>query len=280
MKNALALGTFDGIHKGHMCVLNKALNSGRPPLAVIFPRPPKSFFDSSVRCVILPDEKEERLKKLGFKEVCSLDFMSVKDMAPTEFLDMLKTQFSCSLISCGFNYRFGKDAAGDVDFLKDYCNKNSIELCISEPFSQNGEILSSTNIRMKLENGNIEFVNSVIKFPFGFSGKIIDGDKRGRTIGFPTINQVYPEILTDVKHGVYKSRVTVNGAEYIGITNIGVRPTFANGFVSAETHILGFSGDVYGKTADIRLEKFIRSEKKFSGMEELKNAIKNDISKI
>ena len=138
-------------------------------------------------------------------------------------------------------------------------------------------VTSSTLIRSLLANGELERVNDLCVAPFGFAAEVVHGDARGRTIGFPTVNQNYPKDKAPVKFGVYKSEITVNGKTYRAITNIGKRPTYKLDYIIAETYIVDFSKDVYGKTADLRLLKFIRPEKKFSGIEELKKQIEEDI---
>jgi riboflavin kinase/FMN adenylyltransferase len=119
-----------------------------------------------------------------------------------------------------------------------------------------------------------------MKNPFFFEAEVLQGDKRGRTIGFPTINQKYPEDLVKVKFGVYKTKVIADGKAYDGITNIGLRPTFESEYIISETFIKDFSGDLYGKTVKIVLEEFIRPEVKFGSLEELKQQIEKDINYI
>ena len=276
-KTAVALGTFDGVHSGHRAVIQRVVESPYKKVAVTFLVPPKSVLDKSTGILTPPHRKKELLKNCGIEQVEFLDFKDCRHMAPLDFLSELKQKYNCALISCGFNYRFGKDGAGDTALLSDFCEKNNIVLLVAEPVCENGTVVSSSLIREELKNGRVEAVKNLCGYDFGFTAEIIHGDARGRTIGFPTVNQIYPSELVKVKFGVYKSRITLGGQEYNGITNIGVRPTFKTDFVSAETHIIGFSGDAYGQTADLRLVKFIREEKKFDSLDELKQAINNDL---
>lgn len=280
IKTAVALGTFDGIHSGHKAVLKAALESGFEPAAVIFPVPPKVMMGDSSGILMSTEEKMIALKEMGFSKVHFLDFQKIRDYSPEKFLDYLRNNFNCAFISCGFNYHFGKNGAGNTAFLSEYCKKNGIELSIIQPVKINGEIVCSTLIRKLLQNGEVNKANEMCLKPFGFSSEIVHGDARGRTIGFPTVNQIYPEKLCRVKFGVYKSEITVNGKKYKGITNIGIRPTYKNDFVSAETYILNFSGDIYGAVADLRLMGFIRPEQKFEDIESLKSAIGNDVKAL
>ncbi len=279
-ETALALGTFDGIHLGHQAVLNSALKKSDRAVAVSFSLPPKTYFGTAFGALMSEREKEDALYKMGFSDVHFLNFEQVRNLSAIQFLNWLKAEFNPTRICCGFNYQFGSGAKGNTELLRDFCKTNGIELVVCEPVKRQGEIVSSSAIRALLEQGEIKKANSLCFLPFGFSSEIIHGDMRGRTIGYPTINQRYPEKLCRVKFGVYKSQVTVNKKSYTGITNIGIRPTFQNGMVSAETYILDFDGDIYGEKADLRILEFIRPEQKFEGINELQAAIENDISKI
>ncbi len=275
--SAVALGTFDGIHKGHKAVLDSALKSGYNPVAITFSLPPKRVLGKAEGVLIGVSEKCDRLRSMGFSEVQLLDFEKVKDLGPSEFLEKIKKDWNCKYISCGFNFRFGAGAAGDIDFLREYCSENGIELSIADAVTDGSEPISSTKIRRLLADGEIEKANELLGYDFGFYGVVVHGDMRGRTIGFPTINQMYPQNFTPIKFGVYKTVVNCEGISYSGVTNVGVRPTFHNDFISAETYIVNFSGDMYGKNVDIRFKSFIRPEKEFGSIDELKTAIQSDI---
>lgn len=275
MKRAIALGTFDGLHKGHRAVLD--LPDDMKKTAVIFPLPPKALLSGEPRALMTEKDKCAALKKIGIDEIYTLDFNKVKDMPPEEFLEFLKTEFSPDLISCGFNYHYGKNAAGNTEMLSNFCFKQGIEFNCHSPVCEGGEPVSSTRIRKFLKNGEIEAANALLTFPFSFTAEVISGDRRGRTIGFPTINQKYPSELIPLKFGVYKSKIIIDGAEYEGITNIGVRPTWKTDYIISETYIIGFSGDLYGKRITTIPTRFVRGEVKFSSVEELKKQIENDI---
>lgn len=279
-KTALALGTFDGVHSGHISVINAAVSSGYRAVAVAFPEPPRAFFECKTELLTSPHEKQQLLRELGIDSVHFLDFGKIKDMPPEEFLLYLKNTFNPALISCGFNHRFGKDGKGDIPLLINFCRANNIKLMVADAVTVGDNVLSSTYIRSLIKNGEVSTANRYLARPFGFSGEVIHGDKRGRTIGFPTINQLYPAIKVPVRFGVYKSSVTVDGTTYSGITNVGIRPSFRTDAVMAETYILDFDGEIYGKIADVRLVDFIRDEQKFSGISELKRAIDKDIERL
>ena len=277
MKNAIALGTFDGVHIGHREVLDITGNFRR--VAVTFSIPPKAIISGEKQLIMSCEDKRKQLTELGIDEVFLLDFNEVREMSAADFLNLLFEKFNPSVISCGFNYRFGKNGEGDTDTLSEFCVKNGIKFRCCEPVSHNGIPISSTYIRGLLADGEIEQANHLLNRPFSYTSKVIDGDRRGRTIGFPTANQKYPEELVRLRFGVYKTIVTVDGVQYEGITDIGIRPTFKSDYVISETYIKNFSSDIYGKEITITPVKFLRDEKRFYSLEELKKQILEDITR-
>ncbi len=277
MKNAVALGTFDGLHKGHLSVLN--IPDSYNKIALIFSIPPKCIKKGTTELLLTPEEKQKRLEEMGFK-VFSLNFNEVEHLSPKEFLEYIKTEFGPELISCGFNYRFGFKGEGDTLFLESFCRENGIKLNVSEPIRDNGDTISSSLIRHALRDGNILTANRLLGYGFYFESQVIHGDGRGKTLGFPTVNQKYPENLVPLKFGVYKTEVLIDNKKYKGITNIGHRPTFPLDYIISETFIKDFEGDLYGRSFKITFKEFLREEKKFSSAEELKTAVLSDIEKI
>lgn len=277
MKTAIALGTFDGIHIAHRSVLS--IENGYKKMAVTFLKPPKMYFANKDELIMDYEARVAALKKMHFSNIVALDFLKVKDTSPKDFLDFLRVQYSPSLISCGFNYHFGKNGEGDTAFLKEYCKQFGIVCRVCDQVDVDGKVVSSTLIRDLLKSGEIEKANSLLFEPFSFSAKVEHGDSRGRTIGFPTLNQYYPENLVKVKFGVYKTKVTFDGKSYDGITNIGIRPTFKSERIISETYIKDFSGDLYGKNVKITLKTFLREEIKFASLENLRRQIEIDKTK-
>lgn len=277
MKTALVLGTFDGLHEGHRAVLKKA--EGFYTVAVTFDVPPKAFFTLKPELLMCSEDKNDGLLSLGVSEVFSLKFTDVCSMSAEEFFLFLKEKFSPKLIVCGFNYAFGAGAKGDTALLKDLCEQNSIDFCAVEAVGE-GVPISSSYLRKLAVSGDIEEVNRHIYSGFGFKSEVLHGDSRGSLLGFPTINQAYPENLVRIRFGVYKSRVIVDGKEYDSITNIGVRPTYKTDFIGCETYIKDFSADIYGKTVTLKFLKFIRDEEKFSDVKALERAVKDDIKSV
>ena len=159
------------------------------------------------------------------------------------------------------------------------CKKNGIEFKCAE--SVGGETpVSSSALRRMIAEGDIKAANEQIFGGFGFTSPVLHGDARGRSLGFPTINQKFPERIVKPKFGVYKSRVIINEKEYESITNIGIRPTFETDFVGCETFIKDFNADIYDVNVTLKLVDFIRKEEKFSTVEALRAAVMNDIRLI
>ncbi len=277
MKKAVALGTFDGIHKGHLAVLN--IPDIYEKTALTFKIPPKASEGKDIGLLLDPKEKEERLKNLGFK-VEYLDFARVKNLSPLEFLEDIKNRLNPQLIACGFNHCFGKNASGDTELLRTFCLENGIELVVAPPVELEGEVVSSSRIRALLEKGEIEKANRLLSEDFSFTGEVIHGDGRGKGLGFPTLNQRYGEGLVPLKFGVYQTETETAGKKYKGITNIGVRPTYPTDYIISETFLGDFKGDLYGTRLKIRFKKFIRAEKRFSSEEELKKQVLKDIGSV
>lgn len=277
MENAIALGTFDGVHLGHKAVLSLPDNCRK--IAVTFKKPPKSVLGRETSLITNFEAKKKILENIGIEKIDVLDFEAIKDMSPIEFLEFLYSKYHPVLISCGFNYKFGKNASGNVDTLAQFCKEKGIILECKEPISFGGSVVSSTAIREMIKNGEIEKANELLSYPFSFEATVLGGDKRGRTIGFPTINQKYPAELVVPKFGVYKTKTVIENKLYESITYIGNRPSFASEYIISETNILDFSGDLYGKEIKIILIKFLREELKFSSVEELKNQINRDLGR-
>lgn len=276
MKTAVVLGTFDGLHAGHRAVIAAA--DGFHSVAVTFRIPPKTINEPEL--LMSPEERRTALIELGIDEVAMYDFGDLCGLTPKQFFEFLRLKYNPSRIVCGYNYRFGKGAQGDANILNEYCKDADIEfVCIGKVTVDDAPV-SSTNIRNLVKTGDVATANTLLYKPFGFSAEVISGDRRGRELGFPTVNQQYPEILILPRFGVYESRVVIGNTVYRGITNIGVRPTFKTDKVYSETHIKDFGGDLYGATVKVELVRFIRDEKRFQNEKQLRAAISDDVAKI
>lgn len=201
------------------------------------------------------------------------DFKSVVDVAPRKFVeDMLIKTLKAKKLCCGFNYTFGKNGEGNTELLAEICKENGIELQVLPPVEEKEGVVSSTLIRELIKDGNVRRANELLGSYFGFGGEVVHGQHLGRELGTPTLNQSLHEELVVPKFGVYASCVTLDdGRKFCGVTNIGVKPTVGEFAPLCETWMPDYSGEeLYGKTVDVRLIDFIRGEKKFSSLDELK----------
>lgn len=281
---AVALGNFDGLHIGHLAVIDRTIAlAGESMTATVM-----LFDEHSMKAVtgaapprlITEEERADLFKKNGI-EPFVISFSRIKDFSPKEFVEkVLINELDARIVVCGFNYRFGNKAKGDAKLLEEICIEKGIKCVIINEVVKDGMPVSSTAIRNAVECGDIEKANAMLGRSFGYCTEVINGDKRGRTWGFPTINQKLPEGIVVPKFGVYESIVTVEGQSYSGVTNIGLRPTVGTEKVLSETHILSFDGVLYGKKVDVRLIRFIRSEQKFSSFDELILQIESDVNSV
>lgn len=277
---ALALGNFDGLHRGHALVLQKAkqcaLEAGLTPGVLLFDEHPKQVLVGEAPPLLMTgEEKRALLEEAGFT-VLTLSFRQTKDLSPRAFVQLLATVYRARVLCCGANYRFGRDAVGTADTLRALCPDYALTLHVVPDEVYRGALISSTRIRQAVEQGRIEDANAMLLRPFSYRLPVAAGDKRGRTLGFPTINQYFLPAMIRPCAGVYASKVVLNGVCYPAVTNIGVRPTIGTGVFHSETHILGFSGDLYGRQVEVTLLQYLRAERKFENLDALRAAMAAD----
>ncbi len=267
-----ALGTFDGIHKAHKTILENALNNSENTICITFRKPPKAS-----GFIMQPELKQKELSEMGFSKIVMLDFDEVKNVEAETFLKTITDEYKITDFFVGYDYRFGKNGQGDVQVLKDFCEKNGLLAHIQEPIKEGNEIISSSSIRDLLKEGNLQ---KAIKFLGRYPeihALVSHGDQRGRELGFPTINQALPEGFCELKFGVYASEVLIGNKRYCAITDIGIRPTFPSKNPVIETHILDFHGNLYEKEISVFLCSFLREERKFNSAQELMAQIDKDV---
>ena len=283
-RTAVALGNFDGMHVGHMAVLEAAKSfesEGLMPVAVLFDEHSLKAITGKAPAMLMTVTERNRIINENGLGIETLVFNEIRDLSPSDFVEkILVGRLGAAAVCCGYNYRFGKGASGTAQMMSEICGRLGLQCRVSGEVDVDRCAVSSTKIRGFIENGEIEKANKMLGRPFGFSSRVIDGDKRGRVLGFPTINQIIPEELAMPRFGVYQSVVTVNGEKYKGVTNVGKRPTVGTEKILSETHILDFDRDIYGENVDVRLIKFIRPEKKFSSFDELARQIKSDAKEV
>jgi riboflavin kinase/FMN adenylyltransferase len=262
-RKAIALGDFDGMHLAHKTVVTGAQDVTIYCVNNRFTLLQKSIF-------------ERRFPNARFAV-----FEKLKNMSAEDFIDnILLKELGAQMLLCGFNFRFGKNAMWSAADLRKYLEDKDVWVRILEHLDFRGEPISSSRIRACLKNGEIEDANKMLGYNFTFESEVVGGDERGRTIGFPTINQTLPEGLTVPKYGVYESRAEIDGKMYKAFTNIGIRPSFKLEKPISESHIFDYEGDLYNRTIRIELIRYLREEKEFSSLDELKEQLENDKSSI
>ncbi len=284
--SVIAIGNFDGLHLGHRRVIDQARKKAKKNKTsfglISFEPIPAMFFNQKLKNhrINLLNQKKEQLKKLN------LDFLKIikfskkfSNTSAEKFIEkIIFNTFNAKYIFVSKNFRFGKKRLGNLRTLKKNEKKFNYKTIITTPFKKNGRVISSTLIRHKISLGKITEANLLLKRNWSVEGKVIKGKQRGRKIGFPTCNISMKNYITP-KLGVYAVIVKFGDLKRKGIANIGYRPTFNGQNLLLEVNIFGIKKNLYNKVVEISFLKFLRAEKKFKGIKELKKQIKIDIIK-
>lgn len=282
----VALGNFDGVHLGHQEVLRRAVEEGRRRdtrvVAATFHPHPRAVLGAgeAPRLLTPVDLRREELRHYGADEVAEIPFdLQLSRKSPEEFVrDVLVGDLVAKVVVVGENFRFGHRAAGDVGDLRRLMREAGGEAVAVEVRPVGGEAgISSTRIRALVSEGRVERAAGLLGRPYVLRGEVVVGDRRGRTIGFPTANVLPDPDAVIPARGVYAGFVLVGDDEYAACTNVGVAPTFGRAESRVEAYLLDFEGDLYGRIVDVGFTRRIRGEKKFSGIEELKAQIQRDV---
>ena len=290
IKCAVALGNFDGVHKGHATLIRKTValsrEYGLSSCVYTFSEHPSNFKNGFYGIITDNSEKQSIIESLGADIFYLDDFDKVKDLSCEEFCrDILVKKLGAEIAVCGKNYRFGKNREGDCETLKKQMEalgkKTVIIDYVTADSHGTGEAINSTSIRRCISEGETEKAAELMGRPFSICYPVIYGRQLGRKLGFPTINQKFPKEKLRPKNGVYACLCTIDGKEYPGVANVGTKPTVTAGEskppVLCETHIIGYDGDLYGKRIKLDFYRRLRDEKKFSDLDELTRAVKSNI---
>ena len=283
------IGNFDGLHLGHQHIIQnmqKDAEDNNWKKLVIFTEPhAKEFFAESLGTKeekpprIFPwSEKVKKLKQLDVEFSFFLNFNNqLRNMTPETFIKEVLSRLSIKKIIIGDDFRFGANREGDFNFLKNWGNENNIIIEKTQTFFMHNQRVSSTRIRECLTKGDFKTAKELLGRPYTFTGKVVYGQQLGTQLGVPTANLWLPQNKLPIA-GVYIVKVEAEGETYGGIANMGTRPTVDGQNPVLEVHILGFSGNLYGKKIKVEFLKKVRDEKKFNGLDELKEQIFKDIS--
>jgi riboflavin kinase/FMN adenylyltransferase len=227
----------------------------------------------------LSDEKVTLLKQKGVDEVVMLQFDEhLSKLTSREFMQLLVEKHEVKLLLMGYDHRFGSDRGTSFDAYIEYGRQLGLEVKRCDGFSESEVMVSSSKVRRALELWDIPLANKLLGYKYFLKGRVVEGQKIGRQIGFPTANlEVYPLKLIP-SDGVYVVDVEVEGVEYRGVLNIGTRPTVSGDQRTVEVHIIGFTGDLYGKEIVLKFLKFLRHEQRFSSLDDLREQIRKDFN--
>lgn len=283
----LCLGNFDGVHIAHTALLHAGAKLAHLHHAHVgafcFFRPSSDMVQAPAAHLCTLREKLALLADAGMEFVCLIDFETIRDMPAEAFPDFLRQSCACHGFVCGFNYRYGAGAAGNAQQLKDaFSQAGDISPVILPAMELDGEAVSSSRIRAALRNGEPELAARLLGRPYALEGQVVSGKRLGRQLGFPTANQFFPAERLIPAHGVYASRVTTPSGVFPGVTNIGIRPTVesvAHPRANCETYIIGYTGDLYGQRIRVELCRYLRPERHFADLEQLRTAIAQDAKK-
>lgn len=287
-RTSVAIGFFDSIHRGHQEVIKAAVREkkhGLTPLVFTFNKKSAEQMPYKTKQSLISEElKKEYLQNLGVEYYLNQNLIEIQNLKGKDFIkEILIERMNTKSITCGFNFTFGKDAKWKAQDLKRICGRYGIKVSIIPPICYKDRAVSSTFIRILLLQGKIRTVNLLLGRPFEYNKRIIQGRKIGRKIGVPTINQSFDKNELIPKFGVYASRVQIRsiGIDTLGVTNIGVKPTFGGLEPLMETWMPDYNMDyeLYGMEAKISLKDYLREEKRFSSVAELKVAIEEDLQK-
>jgi riboflavin kinase / FMN adenylyltransferase len=282
----VALGNFDGVHLGHQEVLGRAVEEGlrrgmRVVAATFHPHPRAVLGAGDPPKLLTPMTlRREELLRHGADAVVEIPFdLELSKKSPEQFVrDVLVGDVGAGVVVVGENFRYGHRAAGDVGDLHRLMREMGGEAVAVEVRGVGeGAGISSTRIRALVSEGKVDEAASLLGRPYVLRGEVVVGDRRGRTIGFPTANVLPDAEAVLPARGVYAGFVVVGDDEYVACTNVGVAPTFARAESRIEAYLLDFDGDLYGRVIDVGFTRKIRGEKKFSGVAELKAQIQRDV---
>ena len=282
----LALGKFDGVHVAHTALLDnakklKARIGAAHVGAWCLSQNPTDFFSSTQpRYILTQEEKINVFFECGMDIVIVADFSKFCNIQATDFVnDHLISELSCVGVACGYDFRFGQKRTGDPMLLKEIFGGENC--AVVDQIQLDGITVSSTETRKYILDGDMEKAKKFLGRPFYIISSVTQGKRLGRKLGFPTANQYFPENCIIPKYGIYATLCTTeDGKRYIGVSNVGIRPTITDGTdshrINCETYIIGFEGDIYGQKLKVEFYKHLREERQFDSVEALCKAIAND----
>ena len=280
------MGNFDGVHLGHRVVIQRAVEEalarGMRSVAATFDPHPQAVLRPGREPKLLTtlEVRRELLLGCGVDEVREITFdEKFSKKSPEEFVwEVLVGELRAAVVVVGENFRFGYKASGDIEDLRRCMREAGGEAYAVPVYAYLGENINSTKIRALVAEGEVREAARLLGRPYFVRGEVVAGDGRGRALGFPTANVLSDPLALVPARGVYAGCARVGGERYGACTNVGVAPTFDRRESRVEAHLLGYKGDLYRKTVDVAFVERLRPEKRFSGVEELKEQIARDVA--
>lgn len=279
----VALGSFDGLHRGHLSLINKCIELAKKEkyksMVFTFSNHPRTIINPSIKIEYLMNniEKVDILEKVGIDKIVLKKFnKEFMELSPEGFIEKLCSDYNIKGIVVGFNYRFGYKNLGDTNLLKKLSEKYNFRLEVIEPLLYKDDIISSTRIRNAIKCGEISEANEMLTRPYNLSGIVEHGKQIGRTIGFPTANLKFGEDKVIPAKGVYYTNIRWKNNIYKGITSVGSNPTVNGTNLTIETFILDFNHNIYGDDIMVYFIEKMRNEEKFDSIDCLKKQLDKD----
>lgn len=284
---AIAIGKFEALHKGHGILIESTVEYARScGLSAVLmnfePHPAKILFDKDYKPLYTRAEQGLLLDKYDIDHWIHFPFdRSLTEMPAGDFCRLLIDRYNCRALLAGEGFRFGRGREGTIELVRSIGLEAGLEAVTIPDIRLDGEKISTSRIREHLANGRVKEANNLLGRNFFIMGKVQKGRQLGRTIGFPTAN-IHPGADKFLPpDGVYAATVIIGDISKAGVTNIGTNPTVADGQIrKVETNIFGFDGDIYGQDIVVELRDFIRPERVFKGVDELKRQIAEDASRV
>lgn len=282
-RSAVAIGVFDGVHRGHQEVLKhlrtRADEAGGTAIALTFDPHPLELIDPdrAPRTLTTIEDRAGAMAECGVEIMGVLPFLQIRNLDPRLFVvEILVDRLNAAWVAVGGNFRFGRDRAGDPEMLRRLGEERGFGLDVVSMVGKDTNAISSTRIREYLDLGDVRAAAGLLGRKFSVRGPVVHGDARGRAIGFPTANLYVPERMAVPAHGVYAVIATVAGVLHRAVVNIGVRPTFGTNTRTVEAHLVDFDDDIYGEEIVLEFVDRIREERRFDSLDDLKAQIAAD----
>jgi len=282
-ESIITIGTFDGVHKGHELVFKQIKNYTKLlPIVITFKKSPKDIIkNNEVKTIYDIKTKEKLICNFGVKEIISIDFdNTIKILTAENFIELLKRHLKLKLLVIGEDATIGKDKIGKKNGLGNILKKYNCDLKTINIKKDDNEKISTSELKKLIEIGEITTVNKNLSGDYFIEGRIIEGKKLGRELGYPTANLDYSKEIVIPKDGIYKTNSIFKGKKFLSITSIGNNPTFNEKIKTIETYIIDFNKNIYGENLKVIFKDYIRGQIKFGNKEDLITQMDKDLKKV